>query len=268
MTSLVHEETLPALSIAEVAYALSQRLALSRLRMSIRNEASTALLQLDVDACLHLNRVYTPDERPEFLFFMHELASALHEWRVHSEHAFDVGASILPSSVSATSDIPAWDVHVAITPCALPRTPSTSEAMLDAHTAPLRVLDARTSFYVARVILDTGSMNSATDIRAAFNLHQLLIPLMVHWMLQSHACDVRPLMLSVYVSASSIEDTLLMRLYVHQRAVTETRTKRRKLAASGFNDTMYIAVTPCTVLEAALRQRLHKMAPHTSVHAV
>ena len=260
MTSLACEEmALPALSVAEVAYVLSQRLSLSLTRMLVRNESCAALLQLDTDACLHLNHVYAPDARPEFLFFARELVSALHEWRVRSEYPFDVCATMRPSMPVSSVALPSWEVHIGVVPCTLPRHGvSTSEAMLDSCVAALRALDTCAPFCISKIILDTSSINYTTDMRAVFDLHQLIVPLMVHWLLQSDACDARPLMLGVYVPGTTGCEALLMRLYVHRRTVTETRLKRRKLAASGFNDTMYIAVTPCAALEVALRQRLNK----------
>lgn len=255
MSSLVGEETaLPALSVAEIAYVLSQRLTLSLTRMLVRNETSPALLQLDTDACLHLNRVYAQDDQSEFLFFMHELASALHEWRMHSLFPFDVRASMRVAACAATAGMTTWDVHIGVASSVLPRCTMTREAILAACTAGLH-----TPFCISRVILDTSGMDYAVDMRVVLDLHQLLVPLMVHWLLQNHVCDARPLMLSMYVpSPVPGAETLLMRLYIHQRAAAETRLKRRKLTASGFTDNIYIAVTSCAALEVALRQRLHR----------
>ncbi len=242
---------------AELAYELSRRLLASPAGVLVRNEADKSSLWLGTDVSLCMNRVYKPDDRVEFLFFIREFATALDDWRARSKHQYDLRVHVQDVSRGV------FDLHVNCV-----RTSGVFAAapisMFDALTEPFVLVDATTVLGLGKISVDMAACahsDGGGDTAAVLDLHARLVPVAMHWLLFCRPRDALPLMLSLYTSASSASsEALLMRLCVQQRDVTEARYKRRKLSAAGLCDTLYIAIAPCGLLERALRQRLAALA--------
>ena len=252
----MNSDILPVVTAAEFAYELSRRLLSSPAGVLVRNEADRSSLWLGTDVCLCMNRVYKPDDRVEFFFFIREFATALDDWCAHSKHQYDLRVHVQDVSRGV------FNLQVnCVRTGGVAATASTS--VHGPLTEPFVLADATTVLGLGKIAVDMSACahsDGGGDTAAIVDLHARLVPVAAHWLLFCRPRDALPLMLSLYTPAPAASEALLMRLCIQQREVTEARYKRRKLSAAGLCDTFYIAIAACGPLACALRQRLAAVA--------